>query len=47
MTVRTNHSVITFWEICNEAVSVGLLGCINDLSVSGFRLPKADIFNDR
>lgn len=47
MKAHTNHGVIAIWETCDETVSIGLLGCINDLSVSGLRLPKADVLHDR
>lgn len=47
MRALTNHSVIAIWETCNEVVSIGLLGCINDFSICSLRLPKADILLDR
>lgn len=47
MTSHTNYSVIAFWERCNETVSIGLFSCVNDLSVCGLWLPKADVVHDR
>ena len=47
MRVPTNHSVVAVWETGNEAMSIGLLGCINDLSICGLGLPKADVLHDR
>lgn len=47
MRALTNHSVIAIWETCNEAVSIGLLGCVNDLGICGLGLPKADVLHDR
>lgn len=47
MRAHTNHGVIAIWETCNEAVSIGLCSCINDLSICGLRLPKADVLHDR
>lgn len=47
MRAPTNHSVIAVWETCNEAMSIGLLGCIYDLSICGLRLPKANVLHDR
>ena len=36
----THHRVVSIWKVCEEAVVVGLLGSINDLSISSPRLPK-------
>ena len=47
MGAHTNYSVIAVWETCNEAVSVGLLCSVNDLSVCGLRLPEANVLHDR
>lgn len=47
MGAHTNHGVIAIWETCNEAMSIGLLCCVNDLGICCLRLPKADVLHDR
>lgn len=46
MGAHTNHGVIAVWETRDEAVSIGLLCCINDLSICSLRLPKTDVLHD-
>lgn len=46
MTAHTNYSVIAFRERCNEAVSIGLFSCVNDLGVCCLWLSKPDIVHD-
>lgn len=43
---HTNHGVIAVWESRYKAMSVGLLGRINDLRICGLGLPKADVLHD-
>lgn len=36
----THHRVVSIWKACEEAVVIGLLGSVDDLSISRPRLPK-------
>lgn len=47
MRTHTNDSVIAFWETCDEAVGIGLLGSVDDFSISGLRLPEPDVIHHR
>lgn len=47
MSAHTNHSVVAIWKTCNKTMSIGLLGCVNDLSICGLGLPKSDVLHNR
>lgn len=42
----TDHGAVAVREACDEAVSVGLHGCVDDLGVRGLGFPKADVVHD-